>query len=137
MIVENAAKERMDMAAIAERLKQIMAERGLKQVDIIRLAEPIGALHGIRLGKSHISQYVSGKSEPRWDILKVLAEALEVDPLWLQGEEPPRAAGGAVPGRGVRERQKGFKNHNGKRHQNIFKIIQAGQCAVRCARPGR
>ena len=50
MIVENAAKERMDMAAIAERLKQIVAERGLKQVDIIRLAEPIGALHGIRLG---------------------------------------------------------------------------------------
>ena len=45
------------MAAVAERLKQIMAERGLKQVDVIRLAEPIGALHGIRLGKSHISQY--------------------------------------------------------------------------------
>lgn len=98
MIVENAAKERMDMAAIAERLKQIMAERGLKQVDIIRLAEPIGALHGIRLGKSHISQYVSGKSEPRWDILKVLAEALEADPLWLQGEEPPARPAEPSPG---------------------------------------
>jgi len=77
------------MATVAERLKQVMQERGLKQVDLIRLAEPIGEKAGIRLGKSHISQYVSGKSEPRRDILKVLAEALEVDQLYLAGEDVP------------------------------------------------
>lgn len=106
------------MAAVAERLKQIMAERGLKQVDVIRLAEPIGALHGIRLGKSHISQYVSGKSEPRWDILKVLAEALEVDPLWLQGEDapaqppsrPPEPPSGAAPESNRKDAERAMEN---------------------------
>ena len=33
-----------------------------------------------------MSQYVSGKTEPRRDILKVLAQALEVDYLWLEGD---------------------------------------------------
>lgn len=75
------------MATVAERLKEIMEERNLKQVDIIKLSEPVGEKYGIKLGKSHISQYISGKSEPRIDILKVLAEALEVNQLWLQGEE--------------------------------------------------
>lgn len=34
-----------------------------------------------------MSQYVSGKTEPRRDILKVLAQALEVDYLWLEGDD--------------------------------------------------
>lgn len=83
------------MASFAQRLREIMASRGLSQADVIRLAEPIGAAHGIRLGKSHISQYVNGKSEPRHDILKVLAEALGVDQLYLQGEDVPMTHGTA------------------------------------------
>lgn len=77
------------MAAISDRLKEAMKVKGLKQVDIIRLSEPVGEKYGIKLGKSHISQYLSGKSEPRVDILKVLAETLNVNQLWLQGEEVP------------------------------------------------
>jgi alanine-synthesizing transaminase len=67
------------MAAFAERLKEAMELKGLKQADVIRLAQPFGEPVGIRIGKSHMSQYVSGKTEPRRDILKVLAQALEVD----------------------------------------------------------
>lgn len=80
------------MAAISDRLKEAMKVKGLKQVDIIRLSEPVGEKYGIKLGKSHISQYLSGKSEPRVDILKVLAETLNVNQLWLQGEEVPMEA---------------------------------------------
>lgn len=75
------------MANIAERLKEAMEAKGLKQVDVIRLAEPIGREHGVRIGKSHISQYLSGKSEPRKDILKVLARTLEVEESWLAGKD--------------------------------------------------
>jgi alanine-synthesizing transaminase len=75
------------MATIAERLREVMTERNLKQIDIVRLSEPVGEKYGIKIGKSHISQYLSGKSEPKKDILKVLAETLGVSQLWLQGDE--------------------------------------------------
>ena len=45
----------------ADRLKAAMEQRGLKQVDLIREAEKAG----VKLGKSHMSQYVSGKTIPR------------------------------------------------------------------------
>lgn len=81
------------MAAFAERLKEAMELKGLKQADVIRLAQPFGEPVGIRIGKSHMSQYVSGKTEPRRDILKVLAQALEVDYLWLEGDDVAMTAG--------------------------------------------
>ncbi len=77
------------MAVFAERLKEAMERMSLKQVDVIRMSEPIGEKYGIKIGKSHISQYLSGKTEPRTDIIKVLAETLEVNQLWLQGEDVP------------------------------------------------
>lgn len=77
------------MATIAERLKEIMEIQNLRQVDLVRLAEPVGETNGLHISKSHISQYVSGRTQPRRDILKVLAEALGVSQLWLQGEDVP------------------------------------------------
>ena len=67
------------METFADRLKAAMNEQGLKQVDLVRLARR----KGIELGKSHVSQYVSGKTIPRTDILHFLADALQVDPDWL------------------------------------------------------
>ena len=67
------------METFADRLKAAMNEQGLKQVDLVRLAQQ----RGIKLGKSHVSQYVSGKTIPRTDILHFLADALQVDPDWL------------------------------------------------------
>ena len=69
------------MATVAERLKEIMDIKNLRQVDLVRLAEPVGEESGIHLSKSHISQYLSGKSQPRRDILKVMAQALGVNQL--------------------------------------------------------
>lgn len=82
------------MADFAERLKEIMDIKGLKQVDVIKLCEPVGAEYGIKIGKSHMSQYISGKTQPRTDILTVLARALEVNELWLYGEDVPMKQNG-------------------------------------------
>lgn len=67
-----------------------MNERGIKQVDLIRYAQE----QGVKLGKSHISQYVSGKTVPRADMVHFLARALQVDPDWLNGITPEQETEG-------------------------------------------
>lgn len=76
-----------DSQTFAGRLKSAMALRGKKQVDLIRAASE----QGVKLGKSYVSQYVSGKTVPRADILRFLAETLQVDEAWLRGEAPVNA----------------------------------------------
>jgi alanine-synthesizing transaminase len=63
----------------AERLQDAMRQRGFKQVDLVREADK----YGVKLGKSHMSQYVSGKTVPRAEILRFLANCLQVDADWL------------------------------------------------------
>ena len=62
----------MGETTFAERLKAAMAARGLKQVDLVRMAQE----RGIKLGKSQLSQYLSGKTVPRRDMLAFLSAAL-------------------------------------------------------------
>ncbi|MCI9411693.1 MAG: aminotransferase class I/II-fold pyridoxal phosphate-dependent enzyme [Eubacterium sp.] len=80
----------MARESFAERLKKAMNERGIKQVDLIRYAQE----QGVKLGKSHISQYVSGKTVPRADMVYFLAGALQVDPDWLNGITPEQETEG-------------------------------------------
>ncbi len=80
----------MARESFAERLKKAMNERGIKQVDLIRYAQE----QGVKLGKSHISQYVSGKTVPRADMVHFLAGALQVDPDWLNGITPEQETEG-------------------------------------------
>ena len=69
----------------SERLNEAMMAQGIKQVEIIRQAE----MRGTRLGKSQVSQYVSGKTVPRSNVLDVLADVLHVSADWLLGKESP------------------------------------------------
>lgn len=69
----------------AQRLKQIMAARNMRQVDVLKAAEPFCNKYGIKLGKNDLSQYVSGKVEPRQDKLTILGLALGVSEAWLMG----------------------------------------------------
>ena len=71
----------------ASRLAQAMGERGLKQVDLLRLA----AERGVKLGKSQLSQYVGGKTVPRPQAMSALADLLGVDADWLGAATPPGA----------------------------------------------
>lgn len=70
----------MSKETFAQRLQISMERQGRKQIDLVRAA----AECGVKLGKSHISQYVSGKTVPRPDIMHFLAEALQVDEAWLR-----------------------------------------------------
>ena len=69
----------------SDRLKQLMNERKLKQVDILNLSLPYCKKYNIKMNKSDISQYVSGKVEPSQEKLVVLGMALNVSEAWLMG----------------------------------------------------
>ena len=69
----------MTRATFAARLRQTMDERGLKQADLVRIAQE----HDCKLGKSQLSQYLSEKTTPRPDMMSFLAQVLEVDEEWL------------------------------------------------------
>lgn len=80
----------MEKATTAQRLQEIMAERNLRQVDILTLAKPYCDKYGVKLGKNAISQYVSGKVVPGQYKLTVLGLALNVSEGWLMGFDVPR-----------------------------------------------
>ena len=69
----------------AERLKQIMSERSLRQVDIIKKSVPFQKSLHIKLGKSTLSQYVNGKQSPDQDKIYLLSKTLSVNEAWLMG----------------------------------------------------
>lgn len=71
----------MPKESFADRLRAAMEKQNMKQVDLVRAA----ASAGVKLGKSHVSQYVSGKTIPRTDILNFLAQTLHTDAEWLLG----------------------------------------------------
>lgn len=70
------------MTTFSDRLKEAMYAQNLKQIDLVHIA----AENNVKLGKSHVSQYVSGKTVPRNDILHFLADTLHVDADWLLGD---------------------------------------------------
>ena len=73
------------MTDFTTRLNQAMELRNIKQIDFVKAAQD----HGVKLGRSHISQYVSGKTRPRRDIERFLAAVLRVNADWLAGESVP------------------------------------------------
>ena len=78
----------MAQNSFAERLAQAMAEKNLKQADLVHAA----GQRGEKLGKSQVSQYVSGKVVPRANVMRLLADLLSVDDSWLATGEGARAA---------------------------------------------
>lgn len=73
------------MSSIQNRLQELMSSRKLKQVDILNLSKPYQKALNITLSKSHLSQYVNGKSQPDQYKLLLLANTLQVNPAWLLG----------------------------------------------------
>ena len=65
---------------IAERISQALRLRGMRQID---LSEKTG------ISKGSISQYVSGKFDPKQTNLYLMAKALRVRPDWLMGLDGP------------------------------------------------
>lgn len=79
----------MKSSNTAHRLRQIMNERNIRQIDIINAAQPFCAKYNVKLGKNDLSQYVNGKVEPGQDKLTILGLALGVSETWLMGYDVP------------------------------------------------
>lgn len=73
-------KEYERIATPAERLKEALELRGMKQVD---LSEKSG------ISKPNISCYLSGKYEPKQEALYKMGKALDVAEMWLSGYDIP------------------------------------------------
>lgn len=73
----------------SQRLKQIISERGIKQVEILEACKPFCEKYKVQLKKNDLSQYVSGKVEPKQDKLSILGMALNVNEVWLMGYDVP------------------------------------------------
>lgn len=72
-------------ATTADRLKDVMHQYDLRQIDILKRAEPFCKKFDVKLGRNDLSQYVSGKVSPGQEKLTVLALALDVSEAWLMG----------------------------------------------------
>lgn len=64
----------------SERLKAAMALRHMKQADLARATG---------LAKGGISNYVTGRYEPKSDVISKLAKALNCSEMWLWGYDVP------------------------------------------------
>lgn len=71
------------------RLKQIMEEKQLRQVDILEKCKPFCQKYNVKLGRNDLSQYVNGKVEPGQEKLTILGLALNVSEAWLMGFDVP------------------------------------------------
>ena len=83
----------IELATFSDRLRLAMERAGLRQADLVRLA----AERGEKLGKSQVSQYVSGKVTPRPDVMRLLASLLGVSEGWLAGTDPLEGPPEATP----------------------------------------
>ena len=81
----------MASETFSDRLKSAMERKGFKQADLISAA----VIRGRKLGKSQVSQYVSGKTKPRADVVALLADILDVPAEWLAGAVPSMGSGPA------------------------------------------
>ena len=64
----------------SKRIAKALSIRNMKQSELCEKT---------KIPKSAISQYLSGAFEPKQDRLHIIANALNVDPVWLMGYDVP------------------------------------------------
>ena len=80
--MDNEPKEKCSV-----RLAKALAIRGMKQYELCEKT---------KIPKSAISQYLRGSFEPKQDRLHIIAQALDVDPVWLMGFDVPMEKGNKI-----------------------------------------
>lgn len=76
-----------------QRIREIMNERGLRQVDVVERAQPFCKMYDVKFSKSTLSQYLSGSFEPAQDKLFILGLVFDVNEAWLMGFDVPKERG--------------------------------------------
>lgn len=120
----------------SSRLKEIMSEQNLRQVDILEMIAPYSKKMDIRLAKNDLSQYVSGKVEPSQEKLTLLSLALNVSEPWLMGYDVPKQEITSNPNSGISVPLVGtiaagtpiLAEENIERYFNIDSSIKADFC---------
>ncbi|MCI6692684.1 MAG: hypothetical protein MR510_09480 [Clostridium sp.] len=79
----------MKLENTAIRLKKIMQEKNLRQVDLLEMVKPFCKKYNVKINKSDISQYLSGKVKPGQEKLSMLSMSLGVTESWLMGYDVP------------------------------------------------
>ena len=64
----------------AVRIKKALSIRNMKQSELCAKT---------KISKSVLSEYISGAYEPKQDRVFIIAQALNVDPVWLMGFDVP------------------------------------------------
>ena len=64
----------------SERISKALSIRNIKQTELCEKT---------KIPKSALSQYITGAFEPKQDRLMLIAQALDVDPVWLMGFDVP------------------------------------------------
>lgn len=72
--------DKSEIKKCSDRIKEALSIRNMKQADLCDKT---------KIPKSAISQYISGTFEPKQDRLLLIAQALDVDPVWLMGFDVP------------------------------------------------
>lgn len=80
----------MKTSTTATRLREVMEEKDLRAVDLLKLCEPLCEKYNVKLSKNYLSQYLSGKFEPNQSRVMILATALGVSEAWLMGFDVPK-----------------------------------------------
>lgn len=68
----------MDLDKVAERIKDLMDSKGLKQVDVVK---------AIGISKSSVSKWLNAKACPSGEYLRRLSEVLETSEYWILNGE--------------------------------------------------
>lgn len=75
------------------RLRKAMDEQGLRQVDLVEKYDAYckrNNITNLKLTRSHLSMYLSGKFEPSSPRIAILAKLLNVSEAWLIGYDVPK-----------------------------------------------
>ena len=81
------------MEDFKNRLRQAMNEKGYRQIDLVEKYEDYckkNNIDNLKLSRSHLSMYLSGKFEPSSPRIAILAKILDVSEAWLIGYDVPK-----------------------------------------------
>lgn len=115
----------MEIQNTSTRLKQIMAERKLRQVDLLEMVKPFCEKYNVKINKSDMSQYLSGKVKPGQEKLSMLGMALNINETWLMGYDVPKEKDYVIENTNLSEDEKILlKNFNSLNKSGKEKLIE-------------
>lgn len=71
------------MTKLINRLKEVMSDKNISQAELSRMT---------KINRSTISEWLSGKYEPKQDSIYIISKSLGINPAWLSGFDASKMA---------------------------------------------